>query len=204
MPQLDGFQATQAIRAERGPNRATPIVALTASAIPEEREQCAVIGMNDCLTKPISQQELAACLARYVGNRPAVSDEQPGPIAPEASLPVLDVEATLDRIGGNTQLFDRLVTIFRRQTPPLLTELREALRGGDATRARNAAHKLNGSLRSVGGHAAQEIVARLERRALEGALDDATALCDALGEELARLDDAIGEYLARDHHVYGD
>jgi HPt (histidine-containing phosphotransfer) domain-containing protein len=57
------------------------------------------------------------------------------------------------------------------------------------------AHKLNGSLRSVGGRAAQDIAALLEQRALEGALDDATALYDSLTRELARLDDAIGGYL---------
>jgi HPt (histidine-containing phosphotransfer) domain-containing protein len=108
---------------------------------------------------------------------------------------VLDVDATLDRIGGNTQLFDRLVRIFRRQTPPLVTELHAALQDGDAVRARELAHKLKGSLRSVGGNAAQAIAARLEEEAAAAALGGATALYAPLAEALARLDDAIGAYL---------
>jgi two-component system sensor histidine kinase/response regulator len=196
MADLDGFQATETIRAERGPNRATPIVALTASAIADERERCATSGMNDYLTKPISREELSACLDRFVGGSGTTAKNPPAMREPDAPPVVLDVEATLDRIGGNTQLFDRLITIFRRQTPPLVGELREALGGGDTGRVRDAAHKLNGSLRSVGGHAAQAVAAMIEQRALEGTLDDAMALYEALTAELARLDDAIGGYLA--------
>jgi CheY-like chemotaxis protein len=204
MPGLDGFQATQAIRGAPGPNRATPIVALTASALSDERERCATVGMDDYLTKPIGQQELATCLDRHVDGRPAASETPVAPADTDGPRAVLDVEATLNRIGGNTRLFDRLVTIFRRQTPPLLTELRDALGGGDMPRARDAAHKLNGSLRSVGGRAAQEVAALLEQRALEGALADATALYDTLTHELARLDDAIGGYLAGNDARHGD
>ena len=204
MPHLDGFQATEAIRSEPGPNRSTPIVALTASALSEERERCTSIGMSDYLTKPVAQEELAACIERFRGRRVAADTPARGRTArPADTTVVLDVEATLDRIGGNTRLFDRLITIFRRQTPPLVGELRDALGGADAARVRDAAHKLNGSLRSVGGSAAQAVAALIEQRALEGTLEDAKALYDALTSELARLDEAIGGYLARngDDHV---
>ena len=203
MPELDGFQATEAIRGERGPNRATPVVALTASALSDERERCATSGMNEYLSKPISQEQLAALLDRFVGGARAVAKPAARPLESDAPAAVLDVEATLNRIGGNTRLFDRLITIFRRQTPLLLGELREALGGGDTGRVRDAAHKLNGSLRSVGGCAAQAVAAMIEQRALEGALDDAMALYDALTAELARLEDAIGGYLAGDHGGHG-
>jgi hypothetical protein len=188
MPQLDGFQATQMIRAEPGPNRTTPIIALTASAFSDERVRCAAIGMSDYLTKPIGRSELAACLERHVPRPAALAGTNP--------LAVLDVDATLDRIGGNTQLFTRLITIFRRQTPLVLAELRDALAAGDATGVRNAAHKLNGSLRSVGGRAAQGVAELLERRAREDALADAAGLYASLEVELARLDDMIGGHLA--------
>jgi two-component system sensor histidine kinase/response regulator len=155
--------------------------------------------MNDYLTKPISQEELAACLDRFVGGTQAAAKSPARTRETDAPPVVLDVEATLDRIGGNTRLFDRLITIFRRQTPPLLDELREALGGGDTGRVRDAAHKLNGSRRSVGGHAAQAVAAMIEQRALAGTLDDAMALYEALTAELARLDDAIGGYLADGH-----
>jgi HPt (histidine-containing phosphotransfer) domain-containing protein len=113
------------------------------------------------------------------------------------------VEATLNRIGGNTQLFDRLVTIFRRQTPPLVTELHQALTNGDTAGVRATAHKLNGSLRSLGGWRAQAAAAALEQQAAGGTLEGAYALYDTLARELAHLDDAIGGYLSREQRPDG-
>jgi signal transduction histidine kinase/CheY-like chemotaxis protein len=62
MPVLDGFEATERIRALEGDVALVPIVALTASAMPEELERCKLAGMNDCLTKPVSLKALTATL----------------------------------------------------------------------------------------------------------------------------------------------
>lgn len=64
MPVMDGFAATEQIRALDGPAAMTPVVALTASAMPEELEACKRAGMNDCLTKPVSLQQLKSLLHR--------------------------------------------------------------------------------------------------------------------------------------------
>ena len=64
MPVMDGFVATERIRALDGDVAMTPIVALTASAMPEELEACKRAGMNDCLTKPVSLAALKAVLHR--------------------------------------------------------------------------------------------------------------------------------------------
>jgi two-component system sensor histidine kinase/response regulator len=66
MPVMDGFEATAAIRnlADRL-RSAIPIVALTASATPEDRERCFAVGMNDFLTKPIRSGQLSDCLAKW-------------------------------------------------------------------------------------------------------------------------------------------
>ncbi len=69
MPKLDGFKATQAIRAWESENTAAShsplfIVALTASALPEDREQCYQAGMNDFLAKPFEPEDLDRILAR--------------------------------------------------------------------------------------------------------------------------------------------
>jgi CheY-like chemotaxis protein len=66
MPQMDGFEATRAIRvAEAGTDRHVPIVALTANAMQRDREQCLAAGMDDYLTKPFSKQALTAVLERW-------------------------------------------------------------------------------------------------------------------------------------------
>jgi signal transduction histidine kinase/ActR/RegA family two-component response regulator len=67
MPQLDGFEATRAIRAaEAGTDRHVPIVALTANAMEGDRERCVTAGMDDYLSKPFTKQALAAVLERWV------------------------------------------------------------------------------------------------------------------------------------------
>jgi two-component system sensor histidine kinase/response regulator len=73
MPDLDGYQATARIRAARS-DRRTPIVAMTANSMPEDRERCLAAGMDDYLSKPIEPDKLEALLARWLpsdGYRPA-------------------------------------------------------------------------------------------------------------------------------------
>ena len=67
MPNMDGLEATQAIRALAHAQRSqVPIVALTADVFPETRERCEAAGVQDFLTKPVDTAELAACLQRLV------------------------------------------------------------------------------------------------------------------------------------------
>ena len=66
MPEMDGFEATRAIRAaEVGTDRHVSIVALTANAMQRDREQCLAAGMDDYLTKPFTKQALTAAVERW-------------------------------------------------------------------------------------------------------------------------------------------
>ena len=75
MPDMDGLEATRRIREReaRGKDdatrRRTPVVALTANAMPGDRENCLGAGMDDYLSKPIRQQELDAALERWLGEQ---------------------------------------------------------------------------------------------------------------------------------------
>ncbi|MFN8636085.1 MAG: ATP-binding protein [Chloroflexota bacterium] len=62
MPELDGYEATAQIRAREGRGRHVPIVALTASAMPEDRERCLAAGMTGYVSKPVRLDDLKAAL----------------------------------------------------------------------------------------------------------------------------------------------
>jgi CheY-like chemotaxis protein len=66
MPVMDGFEAARVIRSREAAHRRTPIVALTAGVLKEEREQCYAAGMDDFLSKPIDRNELQATLEKWL------------------------------------------------------------------------------------------------------------------------------------------
>lgn len=71
MPVMDGYQATEAIRALPGPKAAIGIIAMTAHAMTGDRDRCLAAGMNDYLTKPLRAIELNAVLERVLGRKAA-------------------------------------------------------------------------------------------------------------------------------------
>ena len=104
MPEMDGYDATRAIRAQRplhaaGFGKRTPIIALTAAALDGERQRCLDAGMDDYLSKPFSAEGLFAMIARYVRRTPSPADvrsnSHAGVSKPPASTTHLVEEATI-------------------------------------------------------------------------------------------------------------
>ena len=77
MPEVDGLEATRRIRAGSGPNKHTPIIAVTANAMQEDQDVCMAAGMDDFLSKPLIMSTLSACMAKWVP-----SDAQAGRLNP--------------------------------------------------------------------------------------------------------------------------
>jgi CheY-like chemotaxis protein/HPt (histidine-containing phosphotransfer) domain-containing protein len=110
MPQMDGYAATRKIRQLGYDEETLPIVALTASVMPGERERCEAAGMNDYLAKPIGRRELEAALTEWLGNGKAPShhpapaleaSDDAGPAESEAAAPTAEENSTDPPANGD-------------------------------------------------------------------------------------------------------
>jgi two-component system, sensor histidine kinase and response regulator len=153
MPELDGYAAATAIRvdeAERARPR-SPIIALTANAMPGDRERCLAAGMDDYITKPVTITALEATLARWLATTP---DQEGAPaLAPGALEAVVEptVLAELRALAeADPALLAELFGLFLAETPGRLAALAEAARTGDTAAQRRIAHTLVGSCGSLG------------------------------------------------------
>jgi CheY-like chemotaxis protein len=73
MPDMDGLEATRAIRRGTGPSRLTPIVAMTANAFPEDMAACRTAGMTDFVAKPVNKERLVEAVLRALAEGPEIA-----------------------------------------------------------------------------------------------------------------------------------
>ena len=195
MPELDGLDATSAIRAwEKSAGTHIPIIAMTAHAMKGDRERCLAAGMDGYTSKPIRIRELEQAIARLVS--PSKPAERP--LQEETQEDgVIDGAALLAGVDGNRRLLRELVRLFLADCPRRLAGIKEAVRRGDAEALRIEAHTLKGS---VGNFAAKQALAaaqRLEIMGRDGDLDKAGDACMELESVLARLTEGLTK-LTRD------
>jgi len=176
MPEMDGFQATAAIRALPGAARTTPIVAMTANALQGDRERCLAAGMDDYVAKPIGTPELKAAVARWT------SEAGRGP-------PPFSRTDLVARMGGDAGLAEEVLAEFRRSLGGAVERLRAALASADPRAVSAAAHHLKGSLLAVSAGPAAEAAQKLEN--MGESLGKAGPAWDDLDREIRRLTAAM-------------
>jgi signal transduction histidine kinase/CheY-like chemotaxis protein/HPt (histidine-containing phosphotransfer) domain-containing protein len=190
MPVMDGFAATAAIRdRERGTGLRIPIVALTAHAMQGDRERCLDAGMDAYVTKPIKPAELFGAIAELLPGVAPVA----APVVESAApvLDVLDAEQALAQVGGDMAVLAELIALFRSEVPRALAAIREGIGTTDSSAVARAAHRLKGSLVTLGARAASAEALRMETLGRAGDLADAEQALAALERQLGVLEPAL-------------
>ncbi|NUQ66010.1 MAG: response regulator [Pirellulales bacterium] len=195
MPEMDGFEATQGIRArEKGTGRHTPVVAMTAHALKGDRERCLGAGMDGYIAKPIRVKELFEAIAAVLpsmAGRSSVPETQ-GDGADRADA--LDECEAIRRLGS-TEMVKVVVEAAMEECPRRLAEMQRALAGRDAKTLRLAAHTFKGAVHYFGESAAFELAKTLEKKALGGDWEGAAPLVEQLQHEARVFLGQLSEYL---------
>jgi CheY-like chemotaxis protein len=177
MPEMDGLEATRAIRGAEGDSgRHLPIIALTAHALKGDRERCLAAGMDGYVSKPVQTSELLAAIEALAPQRRA----------PE---PETEDRVTLRHIGDDPERLLDVVTFLQQDNRRLLQEIRDGVLRGEARTVQRAAHRLKGSLGLLGtatGDAAGAAAATLEAMCRAG---DLRAAVEVLTDLEARVTD---------------
>jgi CheY-like chemotaxis protein/HPt (histidine-containing phosphotransfer) domain-containing protein len=179
MPELGGHATARRIRMDHR-FAEMPIVAMTAHAAAEVREDCLNSGMQDHLAKPINPDELYRTLARWM--KTSQAPEEVGPTVVEE--PAFDraapdeyaelaaagfaTEETLERLGGDAELLRDILGMVPRVAGESMGKFDASLAGGDQERAAAAAHALRGMASTVGATLLAESAEAVERAMRDG------------------------------------
>ncbi|MHB1421945.1 MAG: PAS domain S-box protein [Gemmataceae bacterium] len=193
MPEMDGFEATAAIRErERGAGLHLPILAMTAYAMKGDRERCLESGMDGYVSKPIQPRELWEMIDKLVPPRDTPAS-LPQPSPPEGGeergklQSLVERNAIRDRFDGDLKLLRELIDLFFADSPRLWQNVRDALAQANAPQLARAAHALKGSIGVFGVESAHAAAERLEQLARGGDLTQAPQAGAHLEAELERL-----------------
>lgn len=165
MPELDGLEATRRIRNLPEYDR-LPVVAMTAHAIAGDRKRSMDAGMNDHVTKPIDPDELMAALLRWIEPKERLMPAPHGQMVQAAEalppLTAMDVSRGVQNVGGNKQLYKKLLIDFYNDHRQTGKEMEKALAGGDPTGFLRQAHTIKAVAGNIGAALLATAAADLE------------------------------------------
>ena len=181
MPEMDGFEATEQIRALPA-GRTLPILALTAHALSGERERCLDRGMNGYLAKPFKAHDLFAAVEGW-GARPPDTTAVPSPAVDLATF-----RRTMEEAGA-AEAVDGILETFVATLPQRLEALVAAAGGTETEPLHRAAHAFKSAAGTIGAGHLAALLEEMERAAQGGNLAGARDKLEHVrGEAQAALD----------------
>lgn len=213
MPEMDGIEATIQIRT-RLPHHCQPyIIAMTAHALPEDRERCLAAGMNDYLTKPVSLEQLRTTLHQFDNRIPDHAVSQSTPAHIPMTSDVLDVAPSLvpqdsiqyevidrsvlrnleESLGGESvhSLIQELIEIYLTDSPKMIADMYTAMESHDEETCIRLAHTLKSSSAQMGAKKLHTLCKELESSFRGGDIKQFQPLLVQIEHEFASVADDL-------------
>jgi CheY-like chemotaxis protein/HPt (histidine-containing phosphotransfer) domain-containing protein len=203
MPEVDGYQATQTIRAMQTASpfrwRYRPyIIAMTANALAGDREVCLASGMDDYVSKPVRIVELESALQRGLDS---LQKSTSAPPAPAANLALVDSGAIENlrslRMDGEPDPLAELVHLFINDTPDRVSQLQVALKNSSAQELEAAAHSLKGSAGNLGALTISDACLRIMQHAKYNEFPAIAKYVKSIEDDFAKVKQLLLEEVKR-------
>ena len=212
MPGMDGIEATRHIRQQEANKKRTPIIALTAHTITEQKAELLIAGMDDCLSKPVNEAQLAHIINRWAslsGKKSVIAPNEPAPPLPPNSLRAtqpgelgsVDIQLCLKLANNKPALARDMLQMLVNSLAQEKTQLQQALAAEAFDQLGEQIHRLYGSCCYCGVPKLKHISGLLDKLLQAGetaqAKDAMQALFHALDEVLTwkqdkNLDELFG------------
>jgi two-component system, sensor histidine kinase and response regulator len=182
MPVMDGLTATAELRRreQNSGGARVPIIALTANTMEGDRERCLAAGMDDFLSKPFSQQQLAALLKRWLALHVLPESER----RDVSRLPLIDA-AVLRNIAALARpaLLNSMIELYLQHSPTLINAIESAAAGSRADALHDALHTFKSSTANLGGVRLASLTKECEVLVREGGVVKAAPMVQKIRRE---------------------
>ena len=182
MPVMDGLTATAEIRRSEQCSGAArlPIIALTANAMEGDRERCLAAGMDDFLSKPFTQQQLATLLRRWLALRTLPESQR----RDLSRVPLVDASVLRDIAAlAKPTLLNSMIDLYLRHSPDLIEAIETAAANMQADELSQAVHTLKSSTANLGGTRLAMVAKECEVLAREGGIAQAAQFVPRIRKE---------------------
>jgi CheY-like chemotaxis protein/HPt (histidine-containing phosphotransfer) domain-containing protein len=199
MPGIDGLETTRRIRALEKQIARPPayIVAMTANAMPGDREKCLASGMDEYLAKPVQPEALQSLLA---GRGKVAAKEAAAPLIPMAPPPAsavpkpaqaFDMNRLTDFAGGSPESLIEIIDLYLNQTTEQIDQMKACLAAGDRARLGRLAHTCAGASGICGMNAMSTVMRELEHACTNGHTRPLPPLFEMVGVEFESTRDFL-------------
>ena len=189
MPEMNGFDATQALRQLSTPIATVPIIAVTANVSPHARERAQQVGMNDYVTKPIDPASLLATIKHWL-KLPSTSATSLPP-APERldTSTLKQLEIDIDPVA-----LQRIIGLFVDETQARLERIAKASKIHDWRGIQYEAHALKSAAATLGVKQLQRHAQQLDKACNQGDREQSLTLANTISTVALPALDALAEY----------